>query len=471
MNKVTLFIACAASIFILLQWFVVTSVRRFVFKHYQPISRTSAYSILAALGVLNFLFVRLTFDPEMFTTAEHVRRALAVLFFTYLGWALAVSLFFLVMRALLLILRTPEALKAIWVSLARGSRNITADERGCLNSATGSCEDRSSTGVGPAASDDGPYRPSRRRFLQFAAISGMAVTAGAAVAGVAEAYDDPALEEFDIYSHKLIGLKDPVTFIQITDFHFGMFMGEQQFVELAQRINSLDGDAVFFTGDIYHSALTPVEKSVPILRKFKPRRLGNFAILGNHDFYAGEERSAASITSGGFRLLRNEWLTFREGDATFFLGGIDDPMLNWLTGASFPNFPRFAHAGPKGTDYRIFLSHRPNAFPYAAVERYDLTLSGHVHGGQIILPTPGDKRGWSIASVASRYTHGWYKRGDSTMYLNRGIGLTFVPWRVNCPPEIAVFHLYPAGKGEDRILSRRSGKVPAMVDETDLLQS
>jgi len=47
----------------------------------------------------------------------------------------------------------------------------------------------------------------------------------------------------------------------------------------------------------------------------------------------------------------------------------------------------------------------------------------------------------SVASVASKFTHGWYSEGKGTMYLNRGAGLTFVPWRVNCPPEISVFHL------------------------------
>jgi hypothetical protein len=73
----------------------------------------------------------------------------------------------------------------------------------------------------------------------------------------------------------------------------------------------------------------------------------------------------------------------------------------------------------------------------------DLVLSGHTHGGQVIMPTLMKRRGVSLARVAYPYTHGWYRSGQTRMYLNRGVGLTFVPWRLNCPPEIAVLRLGP----------------------------
>jgi predicted MPP superfamily phosphohydrolase len=95
---------------------------------------------------------------------------------------------------------------------------------------------------------------------------------------------------------------------------------------------------------------------------------------------------------------------------------------------------------------RILLSHRPSILEVASVAGFDLVLAGHIHGGQIIVPVPGSVRGVSLAAIASRYTHGWYRHGDCRMYLNRGAGLTFVPFRVNCPPEIAVFRLMPHTK-------------------------
>jgi len=190
--------------------------------------------------------------------------------------------------------------------------------------------------------------------------------------------------------------------------------------------------------------MTPVELATPVLKKLKPRRFGNFAVMGNHDFYAGEVRCVESLKQSGLILLRDQWVTMKDADCEIHIGGIDDPMSNWLWGTEFPKFRRFVKNGPKGDGMRILLSHRPGIFPHAARAGIDLTLAGHIHGGQIILPAPGGKRGVSLANLVSEYTHGWYKNGSSRMYLNRGVGLTFVPWRLNCPPEIAVFHLKPA---------------------------
>jgi uncharacterized protein len=59
----------------------------------------------------------------------------------------------------------------------------------------------------------------------------------------------------------------------------------------------------------------------------------------------------------------------------------------------------------------------------------------------MIIPWPGRSKGLSPAGIVSHYTHGWYRKFRCGMYLNRGVGLAYVPWRINCPPEIGVFHL------------------------------
>jgi hypothetical protein len=58
-------------------------------------------------------------------------------------------------------------------------------------------------------------------------------------------------------------------------------------------------------------------------------------------------------------------------------------------------------------------------------------------------------RGISVADMVSEYTRGWYKRSTSLMYLNRGVGFTFLPWRIHCPPEIALIQLSPGNKGAE----------------------
>jgi predicted MPP superfamily phosphohydrolase len=70
----------------------------------------------------------------------------------------------------------------------------------------------------------------------------------------------------------------------------------------------------------------------------------------------------------------------------------------------------------------------------------DLTLSGHTHGGQIVFGTV-DKTPISFAALASKYVAGKYTIGNSTLYVNKGIGSVGVPFRINCPPELTVITL------------------------------
>jgi predicted MPP superfamily phosphohydrolase len=298
----------------------------------------------------------------------------------------------------------------------------------------------------------------RRSFLKWTTAAGLVAAAGYAGHGIAEAYARPVLEEFDLFYPELEGLTRPLTLIQITDFHFGMFLGSPELERLVQLVNALEGDAVLITGDVFHSPLTRVELATPILKKLKPRRLGNFAVLGNHDFYTGESLAAQSLKDSGLTLLRHQWISFREGSANIHLGGIDDPMVNWVWGSQFPKFEGFMAKAPTSPGMRILLSHRPSVLPIASQAGIDFVLSGHIHGGQIIFPYPGRDRGLSIARLASPFTHGWYRIGKSRMYLNRGIGLTFVPWRINCPAEITLFHLHPAGNGETGLRKRQGNQ-------------
>ena len=140
-------------------------------------------------------------------------------------------------------------------------------------------------------------------------------------------------------------------------------MGTTELEKLVAKVNTLEADAVLITGDIFHSPMSPVELAPPVLQKLKPRRFGNFAILGNHDFYAGELRSVQAIKDSGLTLLRDQWLTLKDGTANIHLGGIDDPMANWLWGKEFPDFPSFMKKAPHESGMRILLSHRPNVLP------------------------------------------------------------------------------------------------------------
>ncbi|MDQ7782823.1 MAG: metallophosphoesterase [Desulfomonilaceae bacterium] len=464
MNNLTLILAVIGACAILCQWFVFTSIRTYLFEKYGPMSRRIAYPVLIVLGTLNFAAGILAFNTEWFPPDTHQRKVVTVLFFSYLGFVLTMSLFFLALAAFSRTLNIKDKAVALIRKNFQGwKRPIPA------------ASDRAGTGkpVEPviSMSTDAPAlvtemsrpeksravsyarnqreadrasrppSPSRRAFLKWSTAAGIVGVAGYAGHGVAQAYRDPVVDKSRVIVPESAGLSRPLTLIHITDFHFGLFVESPELMRLIDQVNAIEGDAVVITGDVFHSRISPVESAAPLLKKLRPRPLGNFAVLGNHDFYAGERRSVDTLREGGLTLLRDQWETVEHGKSAVHFGGIDDPLGNWIWGKEFPGFQSFVEKAPGERGVRILLSHRPNVLSLAAKSNMDLVLAGHTHGGQVILPTGNGNRGLSLARLASPYTHGWYREGATRMYLNRGVGLTFVPWRINCPPEIAVVRL------------------------------
>jgi predicted MPP superfamily phosphohydrolase len=440
MDKVFLFLAGISAFAIICQWYVITSIRKYIFLRYNEPSRKWAYGVLLLLGLINYGFVKASMDIDAINLYPDIKQLFATIFFSYLGIILVLTLFFLIIGILL---KMVDLTRFLFLgSSGKSSQKPCLDERGCFSALNESGDDpakANSHSEEPVSYD--PRLPTRRTVLKLTAAAGLISAFSLAGRGLSEAFQLPKLEEFFIFTPKLPSDHKGFTVIQITDFHYGHFLGKDELTALINQINEVEAQAVFMTGDIFHSSLSPIETAPEVLTKLKPRKFGNFAVMGNHDFYAGEWRTAKAIEDGGITLLRDRWISFSEEDSSVHIGGIDDPMGNWIWGQNFPRFSEFARKGPTIPGIRLLLSHRPNVLPHAAQAGIDLVLAGHIHGGQIIVPN--GQKGLSIASVASKYTHGWYSHDDCRMYLNRGAGLTFVPWRVNCRPEIGVFHFLP----------------------------
>ena len=88
----------------------------------------------------------------------------------------------------------------------------------------------------------------------------------------------------------------------------------------------------------------------------------------------------------------------------------------------------------------ILLAHDPRRLAEAAALKIPLVLSGHTHGGQVVLPVVGAMAAQKFPVVA-----GLGRRQDTTMFVSRGVGTIYVPVRINCPPEVAVLTLQRDG--------------------------
>jgi uncharacterized protein len=457
MIKTTTFLGIIGSILVLCQWFVFLSIRRYFFQKRREIRRTVAYPVLIGFGLITVMAARLEFGSEIFPPGSFGRQFASILVFSYLGWIITLSVVFLFVRAINSLIKFGDVMRGSGIVEERpGSRSGIHVGSHSSPGVKGNEEQNPDRKLDPVQclSISAPVRPvqvthqhpTRRTFLKVATASGVMAAAGFGLEGIAEGYSRPVVQKYELFHDLLEGVGKPVTLVHVTDWHFGMFFGRRQLRNLVNHLNSLEGDALCITGDIFHSAATVVEQATPHLKKLKARPLGNFAVLGNHDFYAGSIRSVKVLEEAGITLLRNQWTTLRVGGSAIHIGGVDDPLVTWMYRNECPGLNTLMSKAPVESGLRILLSHRPGVFPQAAKQKVDLILAGHTHGGQIVIPVPGLERGLSVADMVSEYTYGWYKSGSSRMYLNRGVGFTFLPWRIHCPPEIAVIQLNPGSK-------------------------
>lgn len=151
---------------------------------------------------------------------------------------------------------------------------------------------------------------------------------------------------------------------------------------------------------------------------------GVFAILGNHD---DERAMPAALTAQGFEVLMDARTRIRVAGESLDLVG-----LRFWTRQSTDVIPLLSSA----TRPAIVLAHDPRRVFEAAALDLSVVLSGHTHGGQIVIPGLG-----AIAARKFPIASGVFHQRNTTLYVSRGIGTVYVPFRLNCPPEVAILTL------------------------------
>jgi uncharacterized protein len=227
---------------------------------------------------------------------------------------------------------------------------------------------------------------------------------------------------------------DGLTLVQITDTHFTHAYRREFFEIVADEAARWETDLVAFTGDLLDDPST-FDWVEPVFSKLRGR-LGQFAILGNHDHRLRPGRARRTLRKAGFADLEGRWERLEIDGATLAIGG-----------TSAPWGPSLDYAAASDADFRILLSHSPDQFPRAASNGIELVLAGHNHGGQVRLPILGP------ILMPSRYSRhfdrGFFRGGpaDSLLYVSQGLAGKH-PIRYGCSPEITRFTLRatPAAK-------------------------
>lgn len=425
-------------IVILPQWYVYVAMRKALLGN--P-SRQSWFRRLIILGLLvgtNVSVMAWTVSELTLSAAIPIpRQMFLIAYYSYVGCCLGLCIYLMLVQAGLHVGFLVRARHPAGEPHGQGQSTAPGGSPGDSGSGT----PRHSMGERSLSLGSSVNR-SRRNFLKWSATAGLAATAGFAGKGVSEAYSEAETTVSHVSHSSLKNLSEPFTLLQISDLHFDWFFGPKQLARLVRAVNAIEADALVLTGDVFHAPYAPVENAIPLLKELIPRRRGNFFILGNHEYYVGKVRSAACLEEAGITPIGDQWISFHERGATIHLGGLDDALQEWTFEGDWHIVQELMKAAPTNPGLRLLLCHRPSILPLAARAGIDLVLAGHVHGGQCIVPFPGIEKGLSPARLFSRYSHGWYQEEGCKMYVNRGAGLIYLPWRVNCPPEIAVIRLH-----------------------------
>ena len=254
-------------------------------------------------------------------------------------------------------------------------------------------------------------------------------------------------EEVTIYIKGLNKDLDGLKIIQLSDMHLTSFYHHKKQLErVMEKVNQLNPDLLINTGDFISYGWREFERYDTIL-SIARSRYGSYAILGNHDvgtydpYFTEADRNNNIlimnnlIKASGYQVLNDEFKIANIGKARIALIGV-------LTGGRHPHMTHGnlgkAIFGIDSVDLKILLSHDPNQWEEEVTGKtdIDITLSGHTHGMQMGIITK--KFRWSPAKYFYPHWNGLYTSGNQYQYVNRGLGVLAIPFRIWMPPEITV---------------------------------
>ena len=273
----------------------------------------------------------------------------------------------------------------------------------------------------------------RRQFMKL----GLGATALTGIGGLklvalAET-DELDIHHLELTLPNLPAAFDGYTMVQISDIHMGSGMTEARLMEIVDIMNTLEPDMMALTGDfVTRGEVDDVAEALIRPMSQLSARDGSFAVLGNHDHHANAEKVQALLQESDVLDVSNDVFTLERDGQFLHIAGVDDAWYHHdRLDIVLDKLP--------GEGGAILLMHEPDfADTSGPTGRFDLQISGHSHGGQVILPVSGPV---VLPRLGTKYPIGQYQVGSMIQYTNRGVGTVGPPVRINCPPEITVFTL------------------------------
>ena len=215
------------------------------------------------------------------------------------------------------------------------------------------------------------------------------------------------------------------TITQLSDIHVGQWTTDAFLQQVVDAANALNADLTLMTGDLIDFATADIPRGIAMIRSLRARH-GVYLCEGNHDLIEDPAAFRRLTRQAGLNMLIGQQTVFDHDGAAVQLLGIPWSRSPAAMRMDIEQIDRLRRADA----FPILLAHHPHAFDPAAEAGFPLTLSGHSHGGQLMLT-----REFGAGNILFHYTSGIYRKGDKLLVVSNGTG-NWLPLRINAPAEI-----------------------------------
>lgn len=217
----------------------------------------------------------------------------------------------------------------------------------------------------------------------------------------------------------------------VTDLHTGELVTPRTVSIRLQSLKSVKADFLVLLGDITYLDPTYQPEAARLLAEYViPGR--TFAVGGNLDSGAGTDTLRAELAKVDIIYLENATTRVAVKGVKLTIAGLGDL---WTGNGDLTR----TLSDTSASDVTVLLSHSPDILPEAVAKKVALVLSGHLHGGQIVIPFAGPAVGMS--RFGTRFASGHWRIGETQLVVSRGLGEESLPLRLFCPPEIVIVTL------------------------------
>jgi len=272
----------------------------------------------------------------------------------------------------------------------------------------------------------------------FSIVLFLVVTGGAIVGYVYLENKSVAISEYSVYSEKLPIAFDGYKILMLADFH-----DSDNYEKITQRISKLKPNIIVLVGDMINSTDTSFENFEALADK-NINVAPIYFVSGNHEKWSEHEKEFMDVVKKhGIINLNNKSTKITYQNSSIALTGFEDVVYadaEMRIGVVENKLKELSNIKENQGLFNILLFHRANLFDTVCKYPFDLTLAGHLHGGQIGVPFVRDYL-LSQRSKSDRYIKGYYRNGNSQLVVSAGLSEDMKNPRVLDPPELVMVTL------------------------------